>query len=254
MARATDAVTSESDSEQHRSGSTKKKYSSKKARRASSDVEEEKAEQPADSGEEEADENEEEYEIEEIIDAKKGQFPHGRFGYFVKWKGYGPEHNSWVDEDDAGNAQELIDQFWSKRKKQKPGPRKSEPTKTKTKRETDQDEIEEADEDEARAKKKPRKSNGVRRKAKEESDEDEEDKCGDMSKHMSIPSWENLIETVDTVERDDKGDLLVYFKLKNDKVRRRENSRVCSEKFPQKLILFYESNLRWKTDGEPADE
>lgn len=23
-------------------------------------------------------------------------------GYFVKWKGYAEEHNSWVDEQDAG--------------------------------------------------------------------------------------------------------------------------------------------------------
>jgi Chromo (CHRromatin Organisation MOdifier) domain len=26
----------------------------------------------------------------------------GRMGYFVKWKGYGKEENSWVDEKDAG--------------------------------------------------------------------------------------------------------------------------------------------------------
>ena len=25
----------------------------------------------------------------------------GRTGYLVKWKGYGEEHNSWVDEKDA---------------------------------------------------------------------------------------------------------------------------------------------------------
>jgi len=26
----------------------------------------------------------------------------GKFGYFVKWKGYNSDDNSWVHEDDAG--------------------------------------------------------------------------------------------------------------------------------------------------------
>ncbi len=30
--------------------------------------------------------------------------------YFVKWKGYGPESNSWVREDDM-EADELIEEF-----------------------------------------------------------------------------------------------------------------------------------------------
>lgn len=71
---------------------------------------------------EEDEEEEEEFEIEEVLKHNKGQFPEvyiflpflnlsnllwslahqGRVGYYVKWKNYGPEHNSWVDEQDAG--------------------------------------------------------------------------------------------------------------------------------------------------------
>lgn len=98
------------------------------------------AEQPkevADESEEGSGGEESEYEIESIVDAKRGG-PVRRslsyfiaeihpliflslarthtilsngfqgFSYLVSWKGYGPEHNSWVAEDDAGYA---IDTF-----------------------------------------------------------------------------------------------------------------------------------------------
>ncbi|KAF9219710.1 hypothetical protein BS17DRAFT_740146 [Gyrodon lividus] len=207
-------------------------------------------------------------------------------GYFVKWKGYAAEHNSWVDEQDAGNAQEVIDQFWELKKKSKPGPRKSEPAKTKPKFVADKlsrkslgdesspeaeapakkrgrpkkdevgsDKIEvlEEDEGEQRAKKRSRKSNGAGRQSKKQESDDEVDKPGSMRSHMGVASWENLVESVDTVERQKDGELYVFFTLKTEKKRMRENARLCAQKFPQKLITFYESNLRWKVEDEPAD-
>ncbi|KAJ2929473.1 hypothetical protein H1R20_g7627, partial [Candolleomyces eurysporus] len=70
---------------------------------------------PESEGEDE--EREEEYEIEAIIDAKRGVFAEGRIGYLVKWKGYDSKDNSWVDEKDIGNAEELVDEFWKKHPK-----------------------------------------------------------------------------------------------------------------------------------------
>ncbi|KAI6124608.1 hypothetical protein EDD17DRAFT_1469034 [Pisolithus thermaeus] len=299
MGRVTDATTSDSDAERHRVGSTKKKYSAKKARRTSVDAAEpsdaegenklegasgEGPEDDAEDGPEE-EEVEEEYEIEAILDAKKGQFPNGRMGYLVKWKNYGEEHNSWVDEVDAANAQELIEDFWAKRRRNKPGPRKSEPIRSKPrnlaakvsrkslaqesspeteapskKRGRPKKTIPESesemviDDEESRATKKARKNEGTSRKAADKPESGEEVIVGDMKKHMQISSWEHLVETVDTVERNANGDLFVYFTLKNDMGRKRENSRVCAEKFPQKLIKFYESNLRWKIEDGEGDE
>ncbi|KAI5121639.1 hypothetical protein M0805_001167 [Coniferiporia weirii] len=68
-----------------------------------------------DASEKGDEEDEEEYEIEAIIDSKRGKFKPGEHGYLVKWKGYGPEHNSWVSEGDAVNAKELIDEFFRKK-------------------------------------------------------------------------------------------------------------------------------------------
>lgn len=73
------------------------------------------------SAPEDGDGDDEEYEIEAILDAKHGAFPgvcflfnalkslvvycftrrQNTIGYFVKWKGYGDEHNSWVNQQDA---------------------------------------------------------------------------------------------------------------------------------------------------------
>ena len=34
-----------------------------------------------------------------------------------------------------------------------------------------------------------------------------------MKKHMTISSWENIVETIDTIERGEDGNLYVYFKM-----------------------------------------
>lgn len=63
--------------------------------------------------------------------------------------------------------------------------------------------------------KKGRPSSQVAKKAKDldAMDEDEGERYGDMTKYKDLPSWEHLIEHIDTVERRDGGELIVYFKL-----------------------------------------
>ncbi|QRW24722.1 Retrotransposable element Tf2 protein [Rhizoctonia solani] len=48
---------------------------------------------------------EEEYKVEQIIDSKRQQ---GKWFYLIKWKGYGPEDNSWEPEDLLEHSQEEI--------------------------------------------------------------------------------------------------------------------------------------------------
>ncbi len=59
--------------------------------------------------------DEEEFEIKEILDSRPRTIRGGRgkksydvIDYFVKWKGWTREHNSWVHDSEMGNAQEAI--------------------------------------------------------------------------------------------------------------------------------------------------
>ncbi|KXN87674.1 Chromatin-associated protein swi6 [Leucoagaricus sp. SymC.cos] len=216
-------------------------------------------------GSDAGDDGEEEYEIEEIIKAKKGLFPGGKMAYFVKWKGYGAEENSWVNEDDAANAKELVDEYWRKNAKNKPQPRKSTEAKA-PKRARKSTAVEEESESDSVAKKRGRKS--TVRDYSDEDDESAKNKKGkkgsakgkvqaesqrlqDMAKYMDKDDWEDLVDTVDTVERTEE-DLVVYFTLKSGE-NIREKGDLCRKRFPQKLLRFYESNLKWRV-AETEDD
>ncbi|KAF8694140.1 hypothetical protein RHS03_08230, partial [Rhizoctonia solani] len=53
-------------------------------------------------------EGEEEYKVEQIIDSKRQQ---GKWFYLIKWKGYGPEDNSWEPEELLEHSQNEIKRF-----------------------------------------------------------------------------------------------------------------------------------------------
>ncbi|KAF8159839.1 hypothetical protein B0H34DRAFT_782439 [Crassisporium funariophilum] len=236
-------------------------------------------EDDAESGED--DENASEYEIEEVLDAKKGYFPDGRMGYYVRWKGYGEADNSWVDELDAGNATALVEEFWRKNPNRKRVPRKSTEKKSPKKprksvalddssdvgsttkkrgrksvsQKVDSEDEMDVDDTEKRAPKKAKKSSTHASKAAKkntESPDMEEKVIQTMERYMGVGNWENLVKSVDTVERvNDK--LMVYFTLHTGESVK-EKSETCKERFPRKMIDFYEDNLRWRTVDEVAKD
>lgn len=273
------AAASDSDSERA-TKSNRKSVSATKAFRTKKPEEDVEVNEGSE-GEEEGEE--EEYEIEKILDAKLGTFDGGRMGYLVKWKGYSEENNSWVDEKDAENAQVLIDDYW-RNHKQKKFARKSagtaskastaKPRKSSTLREESSEvedtrpkkrgrpskakpveKEEDQDEDvEKQVPKRARKSTGNKSaKAASPMDLDEDEDVPvfrDMKTWKNSATWEHIVDSIDTVERDAEGQLLVYFTLKNNQGRARESSTLCKEKMPRKLLDFYERNLRWRTSDE----
>lgn len=169
-------------------------------------------------------------------------------GYLVKWKGYGPSENSWVDEQDAGyvlchthpyhahiipprNADALIEEYWKKNPKKarksmdaktpkKPrkstAPEDGADTSTKKRGRKSQGPAESAarnspEAGDTRMAKKARKSTAQNEKEDVVQPLDEEITFGDMSKYMTVSSWEKLVENVDTIEREADGTLFVYF-------------------------------------------
>ncbi|KAF8801361.1 hypothetical protein BYT27DRAFT_7115334 [Phlegmacium glaucopus] len=228
-----------------------------------------KAESVKDDVDSEGEEGGSEYEIEEVLDAKRGYFPEGRMGYYVKWKGYGESENSWVDELDAGNADDLIAEFWRKNPNRKrvvakpktspQKPRKSAArddgsdigstsikkrgrksvSKVESEDGMDVDEVVEA-----RPPKKAKKNVANAKKDKADSSDVEERIIQNMDRHMDKPVWESLVKNVDTVER--VGDTLIVFFTLNTGEAVKAPSKICKERFPQKLLQFYEDNLRWR--------
>ena len=52
-----------------------------------------------------------EWEVDEIVNSKKGK---GDVVYKVKWKGYGPEENTWEPRENLEGSKELLDKYHKK--------------------------------------------------------------------------------------------------------------------------------------------
>jgi hypothetical protein len=56
-------------------------------------------------------EGEEEYEVEEIVDSERR--PDGWY-YRIKWKGYGPESNTWEPKTNLEHAEDILKKYHQK--------------------------------------------------------------------------------------------------------------------------------------------
>ncbi|KAG9123334.1 hypothetical protein FRC07_015074 [Ceratobasidium sp. 392] len=224
---------------------------------------------------EQEEEDEEGYEVESILNAKYAYNKRGKWSYFVHWKGYGSEEDMWIDEDDAGGAEELIQEWHEKndmprdgKGKKKPAakkPRGSAAAATKDKKRkassTDGMEVDSPEAEEPPAKKpakrstKPAPASPEPEPEPEASDADAE---GDvefaaMDEFMTKANWEKVIKSIETVEGGN-GEPLVALITRKDGLKSKCETAILAERCPQLLIEFYERHLKWRPGAEGEGE
>ncbi|KAJ1306963.1 hypothetical protein OPQ81_007943 [Rhizoctonia solani] len=237
---------------------TSPKNKGRAGKKAAKEVVEEHEEENASGSEEE---DEEGYEVEAILDAKWQYNKRGKWSYYVRWKGYGPEDDLWIDEEDAAGAEELIKEYHESNNlprdgKGKKGPvKKGRPSSTaQKKRKADMDEMD-VDPEEAPKKqtKRGRPSKNKEPEPKSEPEEEEEEDAEEheftsMDDYLKKARWDDLIKEIETVENTG-GDLIALI-TRADGQKSKVSTSVLAERCPQMLITFYETHLKWR----PTDD
>ncbi|KAB5594795.1 Chromo shadow domain containing protein [Ceratobasidium theobromae] len=211
-------------------------------------------------------EDEEGYEVESILEAKWQYSKRGKWSYFVRWKGYGPEDDLWIDEDDAAGAEDLINDFHETNNLPRDGKGKKGPVKkprasatskaTQDKKRkaaaSEEMEVDSPEVEEPPSKKQSRRGRPSKAKSppepEAEPDVDEEPELASIDDFMKITRWDDVIKQIETVEKSDD-DLIALF-TRQDGQKSKCSTAILAERCPQLLITFYETHLKWR----PTDD
>jgi len=164
-------------------------------------------------------EEEEEYSVEKVLDKRvRG----GVVEYYLKWKGYGEDDNTWEPEANL-DCPELIGAFESARKKE--------------------------DEKKEEAKKKKRQSNASgdepsKKKPKKAVEEDSRPRGFDRGLDA-----EKIIGATDS-----SGELMFLMKWRGTDEADLVPARQANTRCPQVVIKFYEERLTWHSSTNEDDE
>jgi len=173
-------------------------------------------------------EEDEEYSVEEVLDRRINKQT-GKVEYFLKWKGYSHDDNTWEPEENL-DCPDLIAAFEATRKKKedakkdrksKDNKRSEESTQPAKKKKVEKDEAKKDDKD----KKAPKK------------------KLEDSSKPQGFDRGlepEKIIGATDS-----SGELMFLMKWKGTDEADLVQAKKANEKCPQIVIRFYEERLTW---------
>ncbi|GBB97898.1 hypothetical protein RclHR1_00310026 [Rhizophagus clarus] len=199
--------------------------------------------------EKENSDSEDEYVVEKIIDHRKIK---GVTQYYLKWKGYPDDENTWENESDVF-AKELIEKYWKReneKSKKKPveSPEESSEEDSKRNSKENNKKIEQV-----KKKQTIITNNQVNIRKRKFSDSFNEEPDFSLLENFPPPSltnWEEEVDDVETVEKNSKDSgLLIYLNWKNGH-RTRHPASVANLMCPQKIIRFYEEHLKFKDFDE----
>ncbi|KAL8911730.1 MAG: hypothetical protein Q9171_003122 [Xanthocarpia ochracea] len=203
-----------------------------------------------DGQEDEEEDGEELFIVEEIL-KHHDNFEDGEMRYEIKWKGYPKKADrTWETEGNLEGARDLLEAYW-KRTGGKPVPTPKEPKPAGRKRGRQSTGTINA----------PKKQKRGGRKSASAAQEDDDDATPeppagytDVNPDTWKPpppldnAWEDLVMNVDTIEKDDNGELWAYlvWNQKNEDNRfNRSKARVptCNKACPQRMLQFYEKHV-----------
>ncbi|KAG4301066.1 hypothetical protein PCANB_002611 [Pneumocystis canis] len=177
-------------------------------------------------------ENEDEiYAVEKILDHRMNSKRTG-WEYLIKWKDYDDlEDNTWEDEKSCEGCKDLIEQYWESVGGCPPLSEKSGPGR---KRKSIQSYKDVDNEYEMKQRKSVTKSKDLSTTNVLSTET--------WKPPMHLSSWEDQIESVDTIERDPSGKLLVYVNWIHGE-KSVHDSLLIYQKCPLKMLHFYENHL-----------
>ena len=161
-------------------------------------------------------EEEEEYVVEKIVDKRVSKS--GKTEYFLKWKGYGDEDNTWEPKENV-SCKDMIADFEKKLKEKKTTPA--------AKRKSDS----------------PKNIKSEEKKAKKE---DNSSRVRGFDRGLEV---ERILGATDS-----SGDLMFLLKWKGSDEADLVPAKEANLKCPQSVIKFYEERLSWHTASQDDEE
>jgi len=174
-----------------------------------------------------AEEEEEEYVVEKILDKRTRG---GRVEYYLKWKGYNEEDNTWEPVENL-DCPDLIAEFEEQRKKKKQENKVKELEKEKEK-----DKDKDKDKDKNKKKSIPNEPDKKKKKTEDES------KPRGFDRGLEP---EKIIGATDA-----SGELMFLIKWKDSEEADLVPAKLANVKCPQVVIKFYEERLTWHSSNQ----